>query len=107
MANPHSSPLQVRDAIVECFVDAQFQKIEASAERLGIAKDRTQVRTMIEYQVKEAFSRVGACYDNPKKGDFAEVMEILARKALSMGESPLVIEAHRKQMQAMVEQMGE
>jgi hypothetical protein len=107
MASTKPSSQQVRDALVECFVDAQFQKIEASAERLGIAKDRAQVRTMIEYQVKEAFGRVGAHYDNPKRDDFAKVMDILARKALSMGESPLVIEAHRKQMQAMVEQMGD
>jgi hypothetical protein len=106
MTDTKLSSQQVRDALVECFVDAQFQKIEASAERLGIAKDRAQVRTMIELQVKEAFNRVGARYDDPKKGDFAEVMEILARKALMMGESPSVIEAHRKQMQAMVEQMG-
>jgi hypothetical protein len=105
MASTQLSSQQVRDALVECFVDAQFQKIEASAERLGLAKDRAQVRTMIEYQVKEAFSRVGASYDTPKKGDFADVMEILARKALSMGESPLVIDAHRKQIQALVDQM--
>lgn len=107
MASTKLSSQQVRDALVECFVEAQFQKIEASAERLGIAKDRAQVRTMIEYQVKEAFGRVGARYDHPRKEDFAAVMDVLARKALSMGESPLVIEAHRKQMQAMVEQMGE
>ncbi len=107
MAGTRLSSQQVREALVECFVDAQFQKIQASAERLGIPKDRAQVRTLIEYQVKEAFSRVGAHYDNPNKEDFAKVMDVLARKALSMGESQDVIDGHFKQMMAMVAQIND
>ena len=107
MAGTRLPSQQVRDALVECFVDAQFQKIQASAERLGIPKDRAQVRTMIEFQVKEAFSRVGAQYDNPNKEDFAKVMDVLARKALSMGESQEVVDAHHKQMMEMVAQIND
>ncbi len=105
MAQTQISPVQVREALVECFVDAQFKKFQTSSERMGFAKGRDEIRGMIEVQVKEAFTRVGAKYDDPKKGDFEKVMEILARKALGMGESTEVIEGHRAQMMAMVAQM--
>lgn len=101
MANVQS-PMEARDELVKCFVDAQFDKIHDSAKRLGGMHSREDVERMIALQVKEAFARVGADFDAPRREDFPRVMEVLAQKALAMGKSTAEVEAHRKQMEAVL-----
>lgn len=91
--------------MVECFVEAQFSAIEASAERLGLKREKDTIRKMIEIQVREAFRRIGADYDHPRKADFAPVMEILAAKAAGLGQTSAVIEKHKAEMLALVSKL--
>ena len=96
----------VRDALVACFVDAQFKTIEASAKRLGVAESREGVERMIVLQVREAFTRVGADFDRPRAEDFPKVMEVLAKKAAMLGKPVEEIERHRSEIEALLRQLG-
>lgn len=100
------SAREVREELVKCFVEAQFEKIHESAKRLGGMHSRQDVERMIALQVKEAFERVGASYDDPRREDFPKVMEVLAQKARAMGKPADEIEAHRKKIEAILGRPG-
>ena len=95
----------VRDALVRCFVDAQFETMESSAKKLGMAQSREGVEKMIVFQVREAFARVGADFDQPKAEDFPKVMEVLARKAAMLGKPAEEIERHRGEIESLLKRL--
>jgi hypothetical protein len=107
MPDDSTGAMAVRNALVECFVEAQFDTMKASAERLGLKQEREDVSKMIEIQVREAFSRIGADYNHPKKEDFGRVMEVLAGKAAATGQASAVIEKHKAEMLALVSRLKE
>lgn len=99
------TPQEVRDELVRCFVEAQYEKIHESAKRLGGTHKRQDVEQMIALQVKEAFARVGADYEKPRREDFPKVMDVLIQKASAIGKPKEDIEQHRHQIEALLSRL--
>ena len=99
------TPHEVRDELVRCFVEAQYEKIHELAKRLGSNHKRQDVEQMIAIQVKEAFARVGASYEEPRREDFPKVMEVLVQKASAIGKPREEIEQHRRQIEALLSRL--
>lgn len=99
------TPQEVRDELVRCFVEAQYEKIHELAKRLGSAHERKDVEQMIALQVKEAFARVSADYEKPTREDFPRVMEVLVQKASAIGKPKEEIEQHRRQIEALLSRL--
>ena len=96
------TPVEVRNIIVKCFIEAQKETIKRAATKLGRSTSEETIAGSIQTLVKMSFKRVGANYDNPKQSDFTEVVGTLAKKARAMGTPQDIIDHHLKQIDEVI-----
>jgi len=89
------TPIEVRDLIMDCFMEAHGGHFRATRHALNLSTDEDAVLESSRAIVKLAFRQVGADYDMPTTHDLPRVVNLLAERSLDWGTPPdLVFEHH-------------
>lgn len=96
------TPLQVRDAMIECFFQAHCQ----DAEKVGDAANETEARTHCKQAVEEGFNQSHEDFNNPTKQSLLKVAYYLASYSESFRD-PEIIEQHKKQIMELINKLKE
>jgi hypothetical protein len=98
-------PVKARDLIINCFYEAQKETFARSKEMLGLRADEDQLRASVLSAVKLAFRETGGDFNNPRKKDLREVVEVLGRKSTAWGTPVDIIEYHRDQIMKVISEL--
>ncbi|MEM0467093.1 MAG: hypothetical protein QXL17_02240 [Candidatus Thermoplasmatota archaeon] len=97
--------IEVREALINCFVEAHKEFMKKGAEATGKPVSEEEIRKNTKILVKQAFNRVNADYDHPTKEDIMKVMGVLQEKAKAAGRDMSIIQKHARQMMELVNQL--
>ncbi len=96
------SPLEVRDALVQCFIDAHREAVEEAAAEVNATED--QKKGLIADMVRKAFVNSGGDFEHPTKKSIIAAMDNLKDVAKHFRNSEL-ISKHYAKMLALVEKI--
>lgn len=93
------STVQVRDAMITCFVEAHQEDAE---KKDAVPKD--QAVAHCKEVVQKGFMEIGGDFNNPTKPALQKVVFFLAAYSASF-RNPEIIERHKNQMLSLVQRL--
>ncbi len=93
------TPEMVRDALVDCFFEAQGEVLGQTMQRLGVATTPERLREKVLSIVRSAFRQTGGDFEHPTADSIRKAMEYMAAKAASWGTPAENIDHHLGQFQ--------
>ncbi len=91
---PNLTPEMVRDALVECFLEAQGDVLRQTMQRLGVPPTPERLREKVRSIVRTSFRQTGGDFEHPTASSIRKAMEYMATKAASWGTPQDIIEHH-------------
>ena len=101
------NPVKARDIIIECFYTAQQDTFARQKEKANPYASSKEVKDTVTAAIRAEFKAIGADFDNPRKKDLVEVVEILATKAKSWGTPDDIIQHHKGQIAKVLDALSE
>lgn len=101
------TPIQVRDAIIRCFVKAHKEVLDQlkQMEKFESDEEFQQAKNIhVGRLVQEMFKEVGDSYENPSKQGIIQVLKKLEEFA-AIFRQPGIIEKHAKEILRLVEKL--
>ena len=101
--------IQVRDAIIDCFLSAHRDALEELKEYgdLGSEMGFDDLKKLdIKFLVMSKFKEIGADFENPRKEDLVKVIGVLAEYAKNFRNKE-VIEGNYSKMLGMIDKIKE
>lgn len=101
------TPAMVRDAIVECFVQAHKENLEEMREyhEFKSEKEFEEMKMMdVRIIIKSKFEEIGGDFENPTKETILAVMKKLAELSINFRD-PEVIKKHYGEIMELVNKL--
>ncbi|MFH1770144.1 MAG: hypothetical protein ABH828_01165 [archaeon] len=99
------TPMMVRDALIECFLNAHGSILDDMKDQYKDSKEFNQIKEIdIKMTIKKFFKDVGGDFDNPTKESILKVMGKLQEFSANF-RKPKIIERHAGQMMLLVEKL--
>ena len=101
------TPVMVRDAIIDCFIQAHKEVLEEMREyhEFKTEEDFEEMKRIdIKLLTKSKFEEAGADFDHPTKEDIVRVMDKLAKFAANF-RKPEIVEKHYGEIAQLVEKL--
>ena len=98
------TPIQVRDAIVKCFLEAQKELIEYMEKTTDLSNESIEDFN-VNMVIENAFIDVGGNFDNPTKETLLKVvmkLKVIAEDAFRESE---VIEKHSGEIKQLIDKL--
>ncbi len=97
------TPLQVRNMVVQNFLESQGEIFRRTYRRLQIEKSQESLNKSVEAAVRLAFREVRGDFDNPTKQKLIEVLQLLSIKASNWGTPAETVKANREKFMALLQ----
>ncbi|KKR21916.1 MAG: hypothetical protein UT50_C0002G0007 [Candidatus Moranbacteria bacterium GW2011_GWA2_39_41] len=94
------TPLEVRDAMIRCFVQAHAEVMQEMKEyhKFDSEEEFKKMEQMnVSALIRSIFGDIGADFDNPTKEDLAKVMNKLVDYAVNF-RNPEIVKKHYDEM---------
>jgi hypothetical protein len=91
------TPIEVRDAILECFYQAHCMNAE-------LGKDELATREYCASLIRKFFTDVGGNFENPTKETLLLVIDNLAKFSQNFRD-PQTIEGHHKEIMTLINKL--
>ncbi len=106
MCSNHITPKQVRDAIINCFINAHGGVIKEFKSYENLSKEELEKseRNEIQTLVKNFFGEVGGDFENPTKENLIRVMDRLADFSKKFREEE-VINKHYQEIKLLIDKL--
>ena len=103
--NEKITPVKVRDAIIECFTQAQQELIESMKEISGVNSEKAK-KMNVDLIIENAFEGVGGDFNNPTKESLIKVVMILRDYAKSDAfRNPEIIKKHAGEIMQLINKL--
>jgi hypothetical protein len=101
------TPIMVRDAIINCFVQAHSEVLEMMKECIEFKSEQEfeEMKLMnVKFLVESKFDEVGGNFDNPTKEEIMKVLDKLAEFGKKFRKTRIV-EKHYGEIMRLVKKM--
>lgn len=98
------TPVQVRDAIIKCFSQAQEELKEYMRETTEIKSEEIE-KMYVEFIIEKAFEEVGGDFKNPTKETLIQVIMKLKEYAADVFRDPEIIEKHAGEIKQLIDKL--
>ena len=98
------TPILVRDAIIECFTQAQHKLINFMIENIGSTQEDAK-KINVDQIIKNAFKDVNGDYDNPTKESLINLIMKLKDYAKNAFRETEIIEKHASEIQQLIDKL--
>ena len=98
------TPVQVRDAIIECFSQAQEELKEYLKEDPEFKPEEIE-KIYVDSIIKNAFEEVGGDFKNPTKETLIQVVMKLKEYARDVFRDSEIIEKHAGEIQQLIDKL--
>lgn len=89
------TPAMVRDAIIECFIKAHSEVLEAEYDQSKTKADLEELKEMnVRTMIKEIFKQLKLDFDNPTKEGLVMVINELKKFALRFRDPSIINKRH-------------
>jgi len=107
------TPIQVRDAIIKCFSQAQEELMEYMKETTDIkpVKETTDIKPediekmYVDFVIENVFEEVGGDFKNPTKEILIQVIMKLKEYAAGIFREPEIIEKHVGEIKQLIDKL--
>ena len=98
------TPVQVRDAIIECFSQAQEELKEYLKEKSEFKPEKID-EMYVDIIIENAFEKVGGDFKNPTKETLIQVVMKLKEYARDVFRDSEIIEKHAGEIQQLIDKL--
>jgi hypothetical protein len=98
------TPIQVRDAIIKCFSQAQEELMEYMKETTGIKPEDIE-KMYVDFVIENVFEELGGDFKNPTKETLIKVVMKLKKHAASIFRNPEIIEKHAGEIGQLIDKL--
>jgi len=98
------TPIMVRDAITECFTQAQQELIESMQIITGFKYEAAK-KINVDLLIQNAFDEVGEDFNNPTKESLIKVVMKLKEIAADAFRDPEIIEKHAGEIMQLINKL--
>ena len=98
------TPVQVRDAIIECFSQAQEELMEYMKETTDFKPENIE-KMYVNYIIEKAFEKVGGDFKNPTKETLIQVVMELKGYALGLFRDPDIVKKHAGEIGQLIDKL--
>ena len=98
------TPVQVRDAIIECFSQAQEELMEYMKETTEFKHEDIE-KMYVDYIIEKAFKDVGGDFKNPTKETLIKVIMKLKEYALKIFRNPEIVGKHAGEIKQLIDKL--
>ena len=98
------TPVQVRDAIIKCFSQAQEELMEYMEETADIKPEDIE-KMYVDYVIENAFKDVGGDFKNPTKETLIQVIMKLKEYAAGVFREHEIIEKHAGEIKQLIDKL--
>jgi len=102
--NEEITPVKVRDAIIECFIQAQQELIESMKVITGVNSEEAK-KMNVDLLIENAFEGVGGDFNNPTKESLIKVVMKLKDYAADAFRNPEIIEKHAGEIMQLINKL--
>ena len=98
------TPVQVRDAIIKCFSQAQEDLMKYMKETTDIKPENIE-KMYVNYIIEKAFEKVGGDFKNPTKETLIQVVMELKDYALRLFRDPDIVKKHAGEIGQLIDKL--
>ena len=98
------TPIQVRDAIIKCFSQAQEELMKDMRETTELSREYIE-KIHVDSIINNAFEEVGADFNNPTKENLVQVIMNLKEYAKNVFRDSEVIEKHVGEIKQLIDKL--
>ena len=98
------TPVQVRDAIIKCFSQAQEELIEYMKETTKFKPEKIE-KMYVDSIIEKAFAEVDGDFKNPTKETLIQVVMKLKEYARDVFRDSEIIEKHAGEIQQLIDKL--
>ena len=98
------TPIQVRNAIIKCFSQAQEELMEYMKKTTDIKPEDIK-KMYVDYVIEKAFEDVGGDFKNPTKETLIQVIRKLKEYAVGVFREHEIIEKHAGEIKQLIDKL--
>ena len=98
------TPVKVRDAIIECFTQAQEELIKSTKTITGLQQEEAK-KINVDLLIEDAFDTVGGDFNNPTKESLIKVITKLKEFATDAFRDAEIIEKHAGEIMLLINKL--
>jgi len=98
------TPIQVRDAIIKCFSQAQEELMEYMKETTDIKPEDIE-KMYVDFVIENVFEEVGGDFKNPTKEILIQVIMKLKEYAADVFRDLEIIEKHAGEIKQLIDKL--
>jgi len=98
------TPIQVRDAIIKCFSQAQEELMEYMEETTELKPEDIE-KMYVDFIIEKTFEKVGGDFKNPTKETLIKVVMKLKEYAANVLRDPEIIEKHAGEIGQLIDKL--
>jgi len=105
--NKKITPIMVRDAIIECFINAHKEVLELMKDYMDFKSDKKfeeMKKTDVKFLVEKTFSDVGGDFNKPDKETLLNVVYKLEEYATNY-RKPAIINKHANEIKQLINKL--
>ena len=98
------TPIQVRDAIIKCFSQAQEELMKYMRKTTEFKPEEIE-KMLVDFIIENAFEKVGGDFKNPTKETLIQVIMKLKEYATSVFRDHEIIEKHVGEIKQLIDKL--
>ena len=98
------TPLQVRDAIIKCFSQAQEELKKYMRETTEFEYEEIE-KMLVDFVIENVFEKVGGDFNNPTKETLIQVIMKLKERSADVFRDPEIIEKHAGEIKQLIDKL--
>ena len=98
------TPVQVRDAIIKCFSQAQEELKEYMRETTELKPEEIE-KMYVDFIIENVFEQEGGDFKNPTKETLIQVIMKLKEYAADVFRDPEIIEKHAGEIKQLIDKL--
>ena len=96
--------IQVRDAIIKCFFQAQEELMKYMRETTKFKPEEIE-KMYVDFVIEKAFEDVGGDFKNPTKETLIQVIMKLKEYAAGVFRDPEIVEKHAGEIKQLIDKL--
>ena len=98
------TPVQVREAIIKCFSQAQEELMEYMRKTTELEPKKIE-KILVDFNIEKAFAETGGDFNNPTKETLTQVINKLKEYAAGVFRDADIIEKHTVEIMQLIDKL--